>query len=131
MDAYLTAAIQSMKASHKFPLIDVKDSAAFDLTLYAPNENIEMDVEIKLVAASVAAANASAVFLRPLAVVTFTNADLAWINATGVGGRYTGGWIYVDASTIDLNNGAPGGAAIKLRKYADAAQNALLTTSVQ
>lgn len=131
MDGYLTASIQSIKASHKFPIVEVKDSAGFDNSLYAPNEIIELDVEVKLTAATVAAANGSAVFLRPLAQLTFTNADLPWINSTGVAGAYTGAWVYVDGSTIDLSNAAPGGAAIKLRKYANAAQNTLLTTTVQ
>jgi len=56
--------------------------------------------------------------------VNISGADLAWLNATGVNGYYTGAWCYHEGGDISLTNTKAGSFTLNLRKYADPTQNA-------
>lgn len=130
MDVYVNINIQGIKGSHNAEFEEVKDFEGFDASWLARNEHIEMDVQVKLTAASKVAAALNGAFMKLLSAVLFTQADLNWINATGLpDGRYTGKWQYRGGSDIDLSADKTGGMTIKLRKYADAAQNLAATTA--
>lgn len=130
MNVYASINIQNIKGSHNFATEEIQDFEGFDATWLARNEYIEMDVQVKLTGASKALAAANGAFMVPLSAVAFTNADLNWINATGLpNGTYTGNWQYRSGGDIDVNNDKPGGMTIKLRKYANAAQNTQATSA--
>jgi len=130
VDVYAAASIQGTKGQQQWTTEIVQDFGGFDAAWLARNEFIELSLTLKLTAVSRAAANLSAVFMLPFATITLSGFDLDWINVAGVSGRYTGAWGYIEGGSIDLNNGAVGGVEIKVRKYANAAQNTAFLTTV-
>lgn len=120
MDAYAGVTNESVRASQNWDEEVVKDAEGKDQTWVPRNENITLDVTVKLTGSSIAAAKAASVFLSPYAAVVLSGFDLSWLNAT---------WQYVGGSAIDLSDTKYGGATIKLRKYADATQQAAATTT--
>ncbi len=120
LDAYAGVTNEALKAAQNWDEEVVKDEEGKDQTWVPRNEHIMLDVTIKLTGSSIAAAKAASVFLAPYAAVVLSGFDLAWLNAT---------WQYVGGSAIDLTDAKYGGATIKLRKYADAAQQTAATTT--
>jgi hypothetical protein len=128
IDLYAGITIHGIKGDQHINFEEVQDFAGFDGSWLARNEYVEVKLTLKLTAASKAAAIANGVFLLPLATLTLTGFDLPWLNAAGVGGRYTGNWQYRGAS-IDLLNDKTGGSEANCRKYADPTQNTAATTA--
>ena len=124
LDAYPNVAIQSIKAKQTWENGTVKDFGGFDFGWDARNSHITLTIEMELTALSIAQANANGAFLLPLSAVNISGADLAWLNATGVNGYYTGGWCYYEGGDISLTNTKAGTFTLNLRKYADPTQNA-------
>lgn len=119
---YATFLLQSVKGSHNFQLGEVKDAIGFDATLLASNEYIETTLDFVLSGATRAAAAATAVMPAPIAKLTLANFKVALFN---------GDWVYVGGTVIDLSNIDRAKLnGLKMRKYADAAQNTALTTTV-
>ena len=124
LDAYIGVQNQTIKGKHQWEGQMIKDFAGFQIGWDARDEHIILTVNFKLTAASLALAAANGVFLRPLAAIAISQADLGWINAAGVGGFYTGSWCYHEGGSLDLSNEQPGGMEISIRKFADPTQNA-------
>lgn len=120
LDAYAGVTNETVRAAQAWEEEVIKDAEGKDQTWVPRNEHITLDVTVKLTGTSIAAAKAAAVFLAPYAAVILSGFDLSWLNAT---------WQYVGGSTIDLTDVKAGGATIKLRKYADAAQQTAATTT--
>jgi len=120
LDAYAGVTNESLKAAQAWEEEVIKDAEGKDASWVPRNEHIILDVTVKLTGASIAAAKAAAIFLAPYAAVVLSGFDLAWMNAT---------WQYIGGSSIDLSDAKHGGATIKLRKYADAAQQTAATTT--
>jgi len=120
LDAYAGVTNESVRALQNWEEEVVKDDRGRDMTWIPRNEHILLDVTVKLTGASQAAAKAAAVFLAPYAPVVLSGFDLGWLNAT---------WQYVGGATIDLSDTKAGGSTIKLRKYANAAQQTAATTT--
>lgn len=120
MDGYAGVTNESARAAQNWEEEVIKDDEGKDQTWVPRNENITLDVTVKLTGSSIANAKAAAVFLSPYAAVVLSGFDLSWLNAT---------WQYIGGSTIDLTDVKYGGATIKLRKYADAAQQTAATTT--
>lgn len=120
MDAYAGVTNETVRAAQNWDEETVKDAEGKDQTWVPRNEHITLDVTVKLTGASIAAAKAAAVFLAPYAAVVLSGFDLSWLNAT---------WQYIGGAAIDLSDAKYGGATIKLRKYADAAQQTAATTT--
>lgn len=127
--AYASITIQGVKGDHDFDTEELKDFAGFDQTWLARNEHINLKLSLKLTGASKALAIGNAVFLVPLTAVVLSGFDLPWLNAAGVGGKYTGNWQYRSGGSIDLMNDKTGGSEVNLRKYADPTQNTAATTA--
>jgi len=124
LDAYVGIAIQTVKGKHAWDGQNVKDFGGFEFGWDARNAHIIITLSFKLTAASQALANANGAFLLELAQVNLSGFDLPWLNATGVGGYFTGAWCYHEGGSIDLSNEQPGGMEISLRKFKDPTQNA-------
>lgn len=123
LDAFAGVAIQTLKAKQNWNSQEVKDFGGFEFAWDARNTHIIITVAFKLTAASVAQAVANAAFLAEFAQVNLSGFDLPWLNATGVGGKYTGAWCYFEGGSIDLSNEMPGGMEVQLRKFKDPTQN--------
>lgn len=128
LDAYASVTIQGIKGDHEFDIEELKDFAGFDQTWLARNEKINLTLSLKLTGASKALAIANGAFLVPLSAIALSGFDLPWLNAAGVGGKYTGSWQYRGAA-ISLDNDKVGGNEVKARKYADPTQNTAATTA--
>jgi len=115
-----TFILEAGKAAHKFKLTEIQDENDADVALIATNAHLELDVTWTASGATRAAAAATAAIVTPLAKVTLANFKVAAFN---------GDWIYVGDESIDLSHGAAK-LGLKLRKYDDATQNSLLTTTV-
>ena len=120
LDAYAGVTNESLKAAHAWEEEIVKDDSGKDMSWVPRNEHVILDVTVKLTGASISAAKSAAVFLAPYAAVVLSGFDLSWMNAT---------WQYIGGSSIDLADVKHGGATVKLRKYADAAQQTAATTT--
>ncbi len=120
MSGYATFILDTTKGQHKFKLDAVEDELGFDAALVATNAHIEIDITWTPSGATRAAAQATAVFLTPLAKVTLSNYAIVAFNAD---------WVYVGDQSIDLSQ-KMGKMSLKIRKYDDAAQNSSLTTTV-
>lgn len=129
LDAYASVTIQGIKGDHNFSVEEIQDFGGFDQTWLARNEHINIKLSLKLTGASKAAAISNGAFLVPLSAIALSGFDLPWLNATGVGGKYTGSWQYREGSSIDLSNDKVGGSEINARKYADPTQNTAATTA--
>lgn len=124
-DAWAQVSTQSLSGKHNWDGSNIKDAAGFENAWDARNANIVISVSLILTGASKAAAIANAAFLEEYDEVVLSSFDLPWLNATGVGGYFTGSWCYHEGGTIDLSNERPGGMNISLRKFKDPTQNAL------
>lgn len=124
LDAFVGIAIQTIKAKQQWDAQNVKDFAGFEFGWDARNTHIITTINFKLTAASQAVAITNAAFLAEYAAVALSGFDLPWLNATGVGGVYTGNWCYHEGGSIDLSNEQPGGMEINIRKFKDPTQNA-------
>ena len=121
ISGFATFVPKSKKINHKFDLNADKDGNNADNTLIATNAMLEGTLEFEPSGATRAAAAAVSVFLTPLATVTLANFQLAALN---------GNWIYVGNQSIDLADGSSAKISLPVRKYTDATQNTLLTTTV-
>lgn len=117
-----TFLLDSAKATHKFDMEAGKDELGFDANLTAVNPHVEFDIAFRPAGADRDAAEAVAAFLEPLATVTLANFALD---------EFNGDCIYVGDGQIDLSSGKAATQSLKLRKYKDATQNTLLTTTVE
>ena len=120
LDAYAGVTNEALKAAQAWEEETIKDAEGKDCTWVPRNEHITLDITLKLTGASITAAKSAAVFLAPYAAVVLSGFDLAWMNAT---------WQYIGGAAIDLTDSKHGGATIKLRKYADNAQQTAATTT--
>ncbi len=120
LDGYAGVTNESLKAAQDWVEEVIVDAEGKDMTWVPRNEHVILDVEIKLTGSSIANAKASGVFLAPYAAVVLSGFDLSWMNAT---------WQYIKGSSISLADLKHGSATIKLRKYADAAQQTSATTT--
>ena len=120
MTGYATFILETAKGQHKFKLDNVEDELGFDAALIATNGHVETDITWTPSGATRAAAEATAVFLTPLAKVTLDNFKITAFN---------GDWIYIGDQSIDLSH-KMGKITLKVRKYDDATQNTSLTTTV-
>jgi hypothetical protein len=125
---YVSFIFDSAKLAHMFDIDDVKNEIKFTAASIAADEHFDLDVAFtptgatRAAAATNAAQTGQVVFPAPLAKVTFNHFKCAFFNADY---QYRGG------TAIDLSQGQPGKVSgMKLRRWADAAQNASLTTTV-
>src|SRR5262245_33952151 len=119
IEGYATFLLESGKAQHKFKQDNVEDEVGFDASLIATNGMVELDIQWTPSGATKAAALATAVFLEPLAKVELANFAVEVLN---------GDWLYIGDGSIDLSH-KTAKLGLKLRKYDDADQNALLTST--
>lgn len=125
LDAYIGILNQTINGKHQWDGQNIKDFAGFEVGWDARNTHIILAITFKLSAASQALAIANGAFLAEYSEITISGADLPWINATGVGGYFTGHWCYHEGGAIDLSNVEPAGMNLSLRKFKDPTQNAL------
>ncbi len=120
ISGYVSIILETGKGQHKFKMDSIEDELGFDASLIATNGHVELDLAWTPTGATRADAEASAVFLEPLAKVTISNVAVAFVN---------GDWVYVGDQSIDLSH-KQGKMTLKVRKYDDADQNTSLTTNV-
>ena len=112
--------VDSVKIGAKWKVYELQDETGFDNAIIWTNGHYDADVQLMLSGASRAAAEATAVFLLPGAKITMAGFSVAVCN---------GDWINMGDQSIDLSQKV-GKMSLKLRKYVDETQNALLTTTV-
>lgn len=122
IDGVATFTLDSVKVNRKFEMEALKDEGGFDCNLTGYNTYDELDITWTPTGASTAAAAATVDTPKdPLATMVLANFKVAGINGT---------WLVMDGQGLDLSAGKFAKSQLKLRKYADAEQNALLTTAV-
>jgi hypothetical protein len=124
LDAFPGVVIKSLKAVEKWKSNMLMDSQGAWNGQDARDVNIELDVDYEMTAASKALAAVNGNFALPLSGVAISGADLPWLNATGVNGRYTGNWCSFEPGSRTLSPDKNGEGTLKLRKFADPTQNA-------
>jgi hypothetical protein len=119
---FATFLFDAAKAGHQFAVSENKDALNFDANLTAVNEFIEVDIDFEPSGATRAAAAAVAVLPTPLSAITLANFKIALFN---------GVYVYMGGTTVtQMPSGATKFSGMKLRKYADSAQNTALTTTI-
>jgi hypothetical protein len=124
LDAFPGIVIKSLKATEKWKSNSLMDSQGAWNGQDARDVCIELDVDYEMTAASKALAAVNGNFTLPLSGMAISGADLPWINAAGVNGRYTGNWCSFEPGSRTLSPDKNGEGSLKLRKFADPAQNA-------
>lgn len=120
IEGYASFTLDSVKLGAKWKVDSLEDEQGFDNALIFTNGMYEADVTFMLTGASRSAAAATAVFLEPGQSVTMANFQVSLLN---------GDWINMGDQSIDLSH-KQGKMSLKLRKYADATQNASLVQTV-
>lgn len=108
------------KLQHKFKIHDIEDESEFDTSAVATNEHFELDVKWTPAGTTRADLAGKTVFLEPLSKVTLSGFKIDAFN---------GDYQYRGDQAIDLAK-AVGNMMLKLRRYADAEQNASLVETV-
>lgn len=119
VEGYASFILDSAKSSHKFDLDAVKDENNFDRALIATNEHQELTITWTPAGLTKSDAADTAVYLQPLAKVELAHFRVDTLN---------GDWVYIGDGSIDLTH-KDAKMSLKIRKYADATQNASLTTT--
>lgn len=120
LDVIVYPVQQTGELTQNFDSEVVKNSIGFDVSETAKNELHEGDMMFMLLGDTNAHAKSGAQFLAPLATVVFTGSDSA---------AYNGTYINRSGAAISLKNTGTGEIKFKLRKYADADQNTLMTSA--
>ncbi len=124
LDALPGVFIKNIKAKQVWKTNMIDDSTGHWAGEDARDEYIEIDIDFSLTGTTKALAAANGSFTLPLAGVAISGADMAWLNTTGVGGRYTGNWCYHKGGDRSLTADKHGEGTMSLRKFADPTQNA-------
>ena len=115
---------EGMDFTHHFEEDIIKDEQGNDASWRGFNEKYEGDVKMRLVDMSTpstkANAKALAAALVPYAVVTITGCDIAAWNTS---------YQVIPGSSVGLKNTTAGDMSWKMRRYVDADQNTLATTT--
>lgn len=115
---------EGMDLTHEFEEDIIKDEQGNDAAWRAYNEKYMGDIKMRLVdmeaGSSFANAKALAAALVPYAVVTITGCDIAAWNTT---------FQLISGSSLGLTHTSAGSMAWKLRRYTDATQNTLASTT--
>jgi hypothetical protein len=131
---YATFILNKIGGKHNFNLKLLQDETDFDTAAVATNENIEVTMDFTVSGGSGgtrASAAATAQFPAPLAVVTLSNVKIQTTFGTSATKLFDGQYSYRGDATIDLsNNDFTKLMGLKLVKYADPTQAALMTTTV-
>jgi hypothetical protein len=120
IDGYAAVKTQGARATQNFDMSEVKDENGFDANLTATNEHSEIEVDFIPTATTRALAAAKFIFVAPLAKVTLSGFTVA---------AYNGDWINMSGASMNLANNAGGAMTLRLRKYADATQNAAMAAA--
>lgn len=119
-DVILYPEQQSAKMTRNAEEEIIKDRHGFDTAWLFRNEHYTGDWSMKILGDTVAHAKTGAAFLALGSKVTISAADVPALN---------GDWQVMPGDDIDLGNTKVGDITFKLRKYADATQNALALTT--
>ncbi len=121
IEGYATFILTDGKLDHKFKVTEVTEENESDATLIGTNEHYETTITWTPAGATRAAAVDTVVFPVPLKKLVMTHYAVDLLN---------GDWIYMGDGTVNITQGV-GKMSLKVRKYVDADQNTLLSTTVQ
>ena len=131
---YGTYVLNKITGSHVWDLKTLKDETDFTAAMCAVDESAEVDIDFTVssgVGGNRAAAAALAIFAAPLAVFSLTHNKLQGTFQTSAGKLFDGNFVYIGGAKIDIaQNDWVKITGIKLKKWANVAQNASLTTTV-
>ena len=131
---YGTFVLNKITGSHVWELKTLKDETDFTAALAAVDEASEVEIDFTVssgVGGTRTAAAATAIFAAPLAVFTLTGNKLQGTFQTSTGKLFDGNFVYLGGAKIDIGqNDFVKITGIKLKKWANTAQNASLTTTV-
>jgi hypothetical protein len=131
---YATFILNKIGGKHNFNLKLLQDELDFDTAAVATNENIEVTLDFTISGGpggNRVSAAATAQFPAPLAVITLSNIKIQTQFGTSATKIFDGNYSYRGDATIDLmNNDFTKLTGLKLVKYADPTQAALMTTTV-
>jgi hypothetical protein len=131
---YGTFVLNKITGAHMFDLKTLKDETDFTAAMAAVDEGNEVEIDFTVssgVGGTRAAAAATAIFAAPLAVFTLTHNKLQGAFQTSTGKLFDGNFVYIGGAKIDINqNDWVKITGIKLKKWANNAQNTSLTTTV-
>jgi hypothetical protein len=131
---YGTFILSKISAAHMFDLKTLKDETDFTTSLAAVDEASEVEIDFTVssgVGGTRTAAAATAAFAAPLAVFTLSGNKIQTTFQTSNSKILDGLFIYIGGAKLDESqNDFVKFTGIKLKKWANAAQNASLATTV-
>lgn len=119
---YASYAPQTAKLKHKWESVKTKDDTGNTQSITAVDEMAEVSIDLIPTAATLTLINGTSgpLLLQPNSKVTLVFANYATLS---------GDWIYAEGADVDLKNAGAAGVTLKLSKWANATQNALLVAS--
>jgi hypothetical protein len=131
LTGYATFLLDKVDGDHNFHIIEGKDAIGFDASLAALNEYFEITIDFTPSGATRAAAAAIPVVPIPLAAVVLANLKTNGTFGSSALNLFNGTYVYVGGVKISQQSAqAAKLSGLKLRQYANSAQNTLLTTTV-
>jgi hypothetical protein len=131
---YGTFVLTKVGGAHVFDTKTVKDETDFTAAMAAVDEGHEIEIDFTFssgVGGTRAAAAALCVYPAPLAKITLAHNKLQGVFATSAGKLFDGDFLYLGGAKIDESNSDfVKMTGLKLKKWANATQNASLTTAV-
>jgi hypothetical protein len=131
---YGTFVLSKVSGTHTFELKTLKDETDFTAALAAVDEGNEIEIDFTIssgVGGTRAQAAALAVYPSPIAKITLAHNKLQGTFGTSAGKLFDGDFVYMGGAKID-ESGSDWVklTGLKLKKWANVAQNTSLTTVV-
>jgi hypothetical protein len=141
INKYATFIMTKISAQHMFELKKVKNELDFTTAAVSVDEGADITIDLTIsggTSGTRTSAAATGIFPAPLTKITLSHVKIQTAfetsnNTSGATGTkiFDGDYSYEGGTTIDLNNADFAKlSGIKLRKYADSAQNVSMTTAI-
>lgn len=131
LTGYASFLMDKVKAAHMFESYYTKDNQGNDAGATAFNEHAEVDVDFTITGSTRANAANNAGFPGPLSVMSLANLQCIGSFFSTSSGILSANMLYVGGASLDLSQLIAGKiTGLKMRVYANSAQNTLMTTLV-
>jgi hypothetical protein len=131
ISGYATFILDRLEAQHMFDKYKLKNELGFDISGAAFNERSEITIDFTPAAATRAAALLIPDFPLAFSAITIANCAVATGFGAGAAAIFNGVYLYEgDARILQQSGVAVKLNGLKLTKYADSAQNAIMTAIV-
>lgn len=134
ISGYATFVLSKITGSHVWDMKTLKDETDFTTALCAVDEGAEVEIDLTIsggVGGTRASAAATAIYPAPLQSIVLSGNRIQTAFQTSTGKIFDGGFVYMGGAKLDESqNDFVKLTGVKLKKWANVAQNTSLNTTV-